>query len=559
MKHAAKQSTVTLILNLCSILMLAASLASFLFSAFSYRMMDRKEKDRYDLSQYASQFLEGSATLTDEIRAYAATGDPGFWDGYQKELMETMSREQGLEGLERIGITDEERALIDEMSGVSDALVPMEDAAASLVAGSDTAGALAQVYGETYNEGIARIHALQSSFLSMLAARTAGEVEALEARSTTAAVVAGILIFCTIAVQLVSSVYIRRRIVTPVVAIQREMGKIADGSLDAAFDLRPDSSEIGLLIDSIHRTKDTLRRIIGDIDRILGAMAQRNMDQRLTMEYIGDFRPIHDALEMILKAMNETLGEVDAAAEGVSSGSDQVSLGAQTLAEGSTEQASAVTELTATIGELVRRMDAIAKNAQEAQSITTGAAGTLERCDREMDALVEAMRGIDQVSSEISEVIGVIESIAFQTNILALNAAVEAARAGAAGKGFAVVADEVRNLANKSQEASRSTAALIEKTAAAVAKGVTIADQTARSIVEVVEGARRSTSCVSEIAASAVEQAAALQQLESGVDQVASVVQTNSATSEQSAAAAKELSSRAEALHELMQSFRLKN
>ncbi len=445
------------------------------------------------------------------------------------------------------------------MSGISDALVPLEDAAASLVAGGDTAGALEQVYGETYNESIAQIHALQSSFLSTLAARTAGEVQALGERSTAAAVVAGILIFCTMAIQLVSSVYIRRRIVTPVVAIQKEMGNIADGILDTAFGLRPDSSEIGLLVDSIHRTKDTLRQIVGDIDHILGAMAQRNMDQRLTMEYIGDFRPIHDALETILKAMNETLGEVDAAAESVSSGSDQVSLGAQTLAEGSTEQASAVTELTATIGELARRMDAIAKNAQEAQSITAGAAGTLERCDREMDALVEAMRSIDQVSSEIGEVIGAIESIAFQTNILALNAAVEAARAGTSGKGFAVVADEVRNLANKSQEASRSTAALIEKTAAAVANGVTIANQTAKSIVEVVEGARRSTTCVSEIAASAVEQATALQQLAGGVDQVASVVQTNSATSEQSAAAAKELSSRAEALHELMQSFRLKN
>ncbi len=99
MKHAAKQSTVTLVLNLCSILMLVASLGSFLFCAFSYRMMNRKEEERYDLSQYASQFLEGSSTLTDEIRAYAATGDPSFWNGYQNELTETMSRERGLEGL----------------------------------------------------------------------------------------------------------------------------------------------------------------------------------------------------------------------------------------------------------------------------------------------------------------------------------------------------------------------------------------------------------------------------------------------------------------------------
>ncbi len=199
-----------------------------------------------------------------------------------------------------------------------------------------------------------------------------------------------------------------------------------------------------------------------------------------------------------------------------------------------------------------------AANANAVRQQTDQTGEQVATSNEQMQEMIAAMTEISDKSGQISRIIKTIEDIAFQTNILALNAAVEAARAGEAGKGFAVVADEVRNLASKSSEASKSTAALIEGTVQAVEKGTEIANATAESLFAVVESTKGVVSSVDKIASAADQQAESIAQVTQGIDQISSVVQTNSATAEESAAASEELSSQAQVMKGLVGRFTLR-
>lgn len=558
MKQAMKQSVAMGILNTVSIILLLGTALVFGINTAVSLRINTANQNRYDLTYYANLFMDGSAYLTNEVRAYAATGDQVHYDRYWQEINTTQSRERGLDGMNEIGITREEQALIDEMSSLSTGLESVENEAMQFAAEGRNTEAIAKVYGQQYSSTTENIERLRTEFIQTLEQRTKQNVERLERVCININILVAAVIVASIFLQVWSILYSRKRIIRPVMAIEKEMLEISRGNLSSHLDLESDTSEIGTLVDSIHRTKETLKQYIGDISLKLSNMAQGNMDQKMELEYAGDFLPIQEALSTILNSLNQTLDEINTVSERVSAGSSQVSQGAQDLAQGATEQASAVEELSATINDLSARMDQVAESADSAKQITDGAASSLNACNAKMAELVHAMEEISAASSEIAKVIDTIESIAFQTNLLALNAAVEAARAGSAGKGFAVVADEVRTLANKSQEASRSTEGLITRSLDAVRHGTEIVGETANTLMRVVDHAKESTTHVDEIAANSQEQAVALKQLTQGVDQIANVVQTNSATSEESAAAAHELSDQAARMQQLMKAFRLR-
>lgn len=366
-----------------------------------------------------------------------------------------------------------------------------------------------------------------------------------------------VLTILAIIVGIVVSVMLANRIAKPVIEVEAAAKAMSEGILQ--IDIKHHGNdEIGNLAHSMRSTISTLSSYVHDIDTATSQMANGNFNiNPPTKPFIGDFLPIQASFEKLSKQMSEALSQIMVSSDQVSSGSDQVSSGAQALSQGATEQASSIQELSATILEISQQVKLSAGNANDARVQVERASGEVEESNHQMQQMIEAMNEISEKSAEIGKIIKTIDDIAFQTNILALNAAVEAARAGAAGKGFAVVADEVRNLAGKSAEAAKNTTALIEETVFAVENGTRIADVTAKAMLGVVDGTRNVSQLINTIAIASNEQAGAIAQVTMGVDQISSVVQTNSATAEQSAAASEELSGQAQMLKDLVGKFKI--
>jgi len=367
------------------------------------------------------------------------------------------------------------------------------------------------------------------------------------------AVAAAAFIFtCLIALSLTGNILL------PLKKLEEAMNEVVKGNLSVTVDYDY-KDEFGEMAQNMHAVTSGVGGIIRDIDRILSAMAGGDFTIHSTAKelYIGDYQKIFASMVKIRDSFNATLSTLNVSAGQVSSGADQVSSGAQALSQGATEQASSVEELAATINEISTNINRNAEGAQEASRKSVEVGDEAGESNRRMQDMLAAMSEINTTSGEIGKIIKTIEDIAFQTNILALNAAVEAARAGSAGKGFAVVADEVRNLASKSAEASQNTAVLIENSMNAVENGKRIADETANSLEKVMTGIQEATGMMDSIARASREQAEAVNQITLGIDQISSVVQTNSATAEESAAASEELSGQAQLLKELVKKFKL--
>lgn len=558
MKKAMNQSTQTFLLNGVSIFALAVVIVLlYYYGAINSRLDDANE-DRFNLTYNANRFMNGSSYLTDEVRAYAATGNQEHYDNYWNEINNLKNRDQGIAAMQEIGITTEEQNMIDEMSSLSNELVPLEEDAMKEVQNGELKEALDYVYGAEYSAAIAEINSLKEQFLSTLDERAYKDVAALGRHS---AYVKLAMILALVAVgilQLTNLSLTRKRILNPVIAVKDQMIEISRGNLSAEFSLEPDTSEIGLLVQSIHETKRELKKYIKDINMKLAEMAQGNMNLTIGSDYRGEFQPIQVAMRQILDSLNSALMQINLTAERVTLESEQVAGGAQVLSKGAVEQSSAVQELTTSIQELSGEVDNSSEDADNARKSSMDATKQLELCNAKMGELTAAMENISKSSHEIGGIIKTIEDISFQTTILALNAAVEAARAGETGKGFAVVADEVQSLANKSSEAAQNITGLIEDSMRLVEQGTSLSADTTQALAAGVAGSQKSTQLVERIAKSAAQQVNTLYQLTQGMEQISNVVQTNSATAEKSASSAEELLGQAQELKVSVQRFRLR-
>jgi len=257
---------------------------------------------------------------------------------------------------------------------------------------------------------------------------------------------------------------------------------------------------------------------------------------------------------LIVRGLNHSLRSISGALEGgasqVTSAATQVSSSSQTLAQGATEQAASLEETSSSLEEMAGMTRHNAESAGKANELARQARQAADAGAADMQAMSTAMNDIRASSDDIAKIIKTIDEIAFQTNLLALNAAVEAARAGEAGMGFAVVADEVRNLAQRSAQAAKETAAKIESAIAKAAQGVQITEKVAKSLAEIVDKARQVDQLVGEVSAASREQSQGVQQITTAVSQMDKVVQANAASAEESASASEELNAQALSLQD---------
>ncbi|MBD5104420.1 MAG: methyl-accepting chemotaxis protein, partial [Ruminococcaceae bacterium] len=347
-------------------------------------------------------------------------------------------------------------------------------------------------------------------------------------------VIASIIVISAVAVKL---------ILNPI----KEAEKVADSMSRGILNEPPSAykfgnDELGDFVRKLEFTKKTLNNYVSDINNVLLRMAKGDFTAQANIQYVGDFTEINASFEEIKSSLHEIIGAISGSSNDVMVGSTQIADGSKTLADGTTRQAAAIEELSATINEIANKVQSTANNAAEANKVSRLSADKIEYQNGEVDNMLNAMEEIKKRSDEIQNIIKSIDDIAFQTNILALNAAVEAARAGEAGKGFAVVAEEVRNLAAKSQEAAQQTGTLINATIEAVDKGTEIAQNTAATMKEVTELSGRTSTYISDISTASDEQADAIAQVKSGIEDISTVVQQNSATAEETAAACSVLS-----------------
>lgn len=332
-----------------------------------------------------------------------------------------------------------------------------------------------------------------------------------------------------------------------------------EGKLDTRIDTDEFAGEYYKVVEGVNKTIAALETPIKEAAEVISSLADRDLTGKLTTEYKGQIEDFREDINTAINNLYKTIDQVNNSVEQVSSASTQIATGSQNLAEGANEQASALEEVSSTLEEMASMTGQTSDNATQADKLAKEANKFASDGKSAMDEMIEAITKIRNSSDETSQIVKTIDDIAFQTNLLALNAAVEAARAGEAGKGFAVVAEEVRSLAQRSAEAAKNTAQLIDESIERAEQGVEKTEETAEHLKNITNSINDIGNLIGEINAATKEQAEGIEQVNISVNEVNEVTQKNASNSEESASAAQQLSSQAESLADMVDTFTLKN
>ncbi|MGB8516809.1 MAG: methyl-accepting chemotaxis protein [Gallionella sp.] len=344
-------------------------------------------------------------------------------------------------------------------------------------------------------------------------------------------------------------------------AIEEEISNIVSAAVRGDFTQRikieGKSGFFLLMAKNINQLLETTATGMEDVVRVLGALANGDLTEKISGDYEGTFGQMKDDSNTTVAQLTATIRRIKEAADTISTASREIASGNTDLSQRTEEQASSLEETAASMEELTSTVKQNAENAKQANQLALSASDIAVKGGAVVGEVVGTMSSISESSKKIVDIISVIDGIAFQTNILALNAAVEAARAGEQGRGFAVVASEVRSLAQRSAAAAKEIKDLISDSVEKVGAGTRLVDEAGKTMNEVVTSVKRVTDIMAEITAASTEQSQGIEQVNTAITQMDDVTQQNAALVEEAAAAAESLEEQAQELAALMNSFRL--
>ncbi|QYO76507.1 methyl-accepting chemotaxis protein [Devosia salina] len=341
--------------------------------------------------------------------------------------------------------------------------------------------------------------------------------------------------------------------------LQAAFGEVVDAAVSGDFTKRvhaqfPDA-ELNSLAGSVNNLVETFDRSVAEVGEVLGAMADTDLTRRMTGEYEGAFAKLKTDINSVGEKLTEVVQQLRRTSGSLKTATGEILSGANDLSERTTKQAATIEETSAAMEQLASTVLSNAERAKNASASASRVTQTAEEGGKVMDAANEAMERITASSAKISNIIGMIDDIAFQTNLLALNASVEAARAGDAGKGFAVVAVEVRRLAQSAASASSDVKALIEQSSVEVTTGSKLVGEAAGKLASMLEAIRENTQSLEAIARDSAEQATSIEEVTSAVRTMDEMTQHNAALVEETNAAIEQTEAQATELDRIVEIF----
>ena len=547
LKRLTKQATAVVIIGA---LLLTVSIGANTLTIFGYR-------DENTFNNAINQYRIASKTLTSSAQVYAVKADNQYYDTYMKELNDDKNREKALDQLRKINLTEDELSALEEISSMSDSVLSIEKKSLESVKKGDLISAQEAVFSDGYESTISEMNKKIEELKEQVQDRLKAEHVRLKLQMYIAQLIF-IISFGYVAVQLYRTLkFSYKDFLQPIKKVSEQMKYVASGDFTHDIDIKEDGTEVGTMVKSINFMKTNFQEMIAEVANVLAQMGEGDYRIEISRQYIGEFTQIKASLIQISDKMKETFQTLRSVTEQIDGGSEQMACAAQDLAEGSTSQASQVSNLVAAVSHISGQIEENAKEAQELVKISDHASNSLKEGNAKVEELKLAIGEISKCSEQIVSIIGTIEDIASQTNLLSLNAAIEAARAGEAGKGFAVVAEQVKDLAEESAKSVGMITGLIETTIAAVDKGISMADDTVGAMSEVMTGTEQSTKKMGDIVNMLNDSVDKMYEINDAITEVSTIVDNNSATSEETAAVSQQQKAQVETMVQLMSHFKI--